>query len=72
MGFFLSPNIDWLVDMTTLSQHIINAKRLLDEIYFLIPSPDRTRIKAIEAKLLELDMVNSQIWIEFDKERNNE
>ena len=53
--------------MTTISQHIINAKKLLGDIELLTACPTNTDLAKFEEKLIELDQETSQIWILLDE-----
>jgi hypothetical protein len=58
--------------VSDMSAHIANAKRILDQAIALITqNPVNTDWKAVEAKLMDADQETSQIWIIYDRMRND-
>lgn len=53
--------------MTTISQHIIEAKRLLGDIELLTACPTRMDLSKFEEKLIAMDQETSQLWVILDK-----
>ena len=59
--------------VSDMSAHIANAKRILDQAIALITQdPVNTDWKAVEAKLMDANQETSQIWIIYDRMRNDQ